>query len=360
MDKLTKLLIASVIGITVPTTAAAAQPWDDQEGPATEASESELTWLADFDEAVAAAKSQGKDLLVDFTGSDWCGWCHKLDDEVFSQSHFKDYAGENFVTVALDFPNAPEVKAQVPNPERNAEVRDKYGVSGYPTILLMTADGEVYGRTGYRPNGPESYVEFLEDLRTNGKAQLNKAKSLAKEFEEASEENRMAVYDRAMTAFGDLNPDYMGQDILADVIKEAYEFDADNAKGYKLKATRFLLDAGMGDDEVFAAVRDLDPKNEEGMLELAVRGAVNNASSLEDLPGLIEQIQMIDELGIKDEEIAKELYFNGAYWAWSFTDQPDLARSFGHKLEATAGDDENVQVFLKDLFEDVGREAPKM
>ena len=59
-------------------------------------------WIADFDEAVKLAKAEKKDLFVDFTGSDWCGWCKKLDAEVFSKEEFLTAAKKSFVLVALD------------------------------------------------------------------------------------------------------------------------------------------------------------------------------------------------------------------------------------------------------------------
>jgi protein disulfide-isomerase len=96
------------------------------------------TWFYEFDAAAAAAAESGKDLLVDFTGSDWCGWCHKLNDEVFDHQVFLDGVADQYVLVKLDFPRSDEAKAKVPNPDRNAELRDAHGVRGYPTILLMT------------------------------------------------------------------------------------------------------------------------------------------------------------------------------------------------------------------------------
>ena len=81
-------------------------------------------WIDDFDEAVKLAKAENKDLLVDFTGSDWCGWCIKLNKEVFSQPDFAGYAKKNLVLVELDFPNKAEPKTT-------------------PAIALSAATGEL-------------------------------------------------------------------------------------------------------------------------------------------------------------------------------------------------------------------------
>ncbi|PYJ79281.1 MAG: thioredoxin family protein, partial [Verrucomicrobia bacterium] len=76
----------------------------------------ESDWLNDYKKAQQEAKASNKFLLLDFTGSDWCGWCKKFDKEILSQSQFKDYARENLVLVELDFPRAkqqsPELRKQ--------------------------------------------------------------------------------------------------------------------------------------------------------------------------------------------------------------------------------------------------------
>ncbi|HEY0368963.1 MAG TPA: thioredoxin family protein, partial [Chthoniobacterales bacterium] len=66
-------------------------------------------WLTDLKEAQEQAKSGNKLLLLDFTGSDWCGWCIKLDREVFSKPEFKAYAEKNLVLLELDFPRGREL-----------------------------------------------------------------------------------------------------------------------------------------------------------------------------------------------------------------------------------------------------------
>lgn len=122
----------------------------------------ELNWMTDFDAAVDEAKSSGKHLLMNFTGSDWCGWCIKLKDEVFSHSSFADYAEENLVLLELDFPRrkpqSDEVKAQ------NEKLAQRFDVRGFPTILLMGPDGEAVAKTGYQPGGAEAYVDHLQEL----------------------------------------------------------------------------------------------------------------------------------------------------------------------------------------------------
>jgi thioredoxin-related protein len=119
-------------------------------------------WGTDLDAAQKQARETGRPILVDFTGSDWCGWCIKLDREVFSQAAFKSYATNNLVLLMLDFPRTkPQTDAVK---KLNASLAEKYGVEGFPTILLLDATGRELGRTGYQPGGPDAYVAHLKDL----------------------------------------------------------------------------------------------------------------------------------------------------------------------------------------------------
>src|SRR4051794_8557007 len=83
-------------------------------------------WLDDLEKAKAQAKAENKKILLDFTGSDWCGWCKKLDAEVFSQQAFKDYAAKNLVLVEVDFPRS----FQLPEPtkKQNDELAKKFKI----------------------------------------------------------------------------------------------------------------------------------------------------------------------------------------------------------------------------------------
>lgn len=131
-------------------------------------------WFTDLDEAKAVAAKENKPLLVDFTGSDWCGYCIKLHAEVFDKPEFEEFA-KNYVLVELDFPSKkpqpPEEKA------KNKATQAKFGVSGFPTVLLLDAKtGEAYGRqSGYGPGtGPKAYLDKLSDFKnsTEGRAAL--------------------------------------------------------------------------------------------------------------------------------------------------------------------------------------------
>jgi protein disulfide-isomerase len=119
-------------------------------------------WTENFDEALTRAKESEKYVLVNFSGSDWCGWCKKLDKEVFNKKEFKDFAKSNLVCVLLDFPRQkPQSKKQK---KANQALMEKYAVQGFPTVLLFSPQGDVAAKTGYEPGGAENYVKHLQGL----------------------------------------------------------------------------------------------------------------------------------------------------------------------------------------------------
>jgi len=125
------------------------------------------TWLDDYSEALRQAKEMNRPVLVDYTGSDWCSWCMKLDKEVFSQSAFIDYAKSSLILVKVDFPRR---KSQTPEQQAtNEKLMNQYGVQGFPTIILLSAEGKELNRTGYQPGGAEAYVKHLQGLLATAK-----------------------------------------------------------------------------------------------------------------------------------------------------------------------------------------------
>ena len=119
-------------------------------------------WTDDMEQALKTAKAENRYLLVNFTGSDWCGWCIKLDKEVFSKSEFKKYAQEKLVPVMIDFPMRKKLSSRLQ--KQNSELQTKFGVRGYPTILILDPSGAKIAQTGYQPGGAEAYIQHIEKL----------------------------------------------------------------------------------------------------------------------------------------------------------------------------------------------------
>ena len=121
-----------------------------------------VTWLEDFEAAKKEATAKKLPILVNFSGSDWCGWCIKLDNEVFSKKEFKEYAATSLVLFLADFPQSKKQVEEIK--KQNSKLAADYGVRGFPTILLLDADGKVLARTGYEKGGAVKYVKHLKGL----------------------------------------------------------------------------------------------------------------------------------------------------------------------------------------------------
>jgi thioredoxin-related protein len=116
-------------------------------------------WTESFKEAQAAAKSSGKPILVNFTGSDWCPWCIKLEKEIFASDDFKKWASANVVLMTADFPHkhqAADLKQQ------NSALAAKFTITGYPTVVFMDAEETELGRSGYLEGGVEHWIQSAE------------------------------------------------------------------------------------------------------------------------------------------------------------------------------------------------------
>ncbi len=182
-------------------------------------------WSADFAAAQKEAADSKKDLLIDFTGSDWCGWCIKLSEEVFSQQAFKDGVKDKFVLVELDYPK-DKTKLGDATLKQNEELGKKYGVEGYPTILLCDAGGKPYAATGYEAGGPEAYVKHLDELRAK--------KSLADEAMKAAMTSEGVPKAKALVAMlkGMALTDTMVENFHGDVVAQIKAADPDDETGF--------------------------------------------------------------------------------------------------------------------------------
>lgn len=121
-------------------------------------------WSDDYEKSIAQAKAEKKMVLLDFTGSDWCGWCMKLDKEVFSKPEFKKYAKENLVLVEVDFPQGKRLPKKVQ--EQNEKLQKEHGVRGYPTIIVLNSEGSKVGQLGYMEGGPKNFIAKLDELKS--------------------------------------------------------------------------------------------------------------------------------------------------------------------------------------------------
>ena len=139
------------------------------------AQEKELTWLTDFNQAMEVSVKEKKPLLLFFTGSDWCGWCIRLQKDVFFKHEFSKWAKDNVVLVELDFPKKKVLSAEMQ--QQNYGLQNALKVRGYPSIWFVTAekksDGNIslnaLGSTGYVAGGPEAWLAGANQILANTK-----------------------------------------------------------------------------------------------------------------------------------------------------------------------------------------------
>lgn len=117
-------------------------------------------WLTNFEEAKAQAKAEGKNILVEFHGSDWCPPCIKLNEEILSHEAFKVLAGKALVLVDADFPRKSKLSPE--QKEHNDKLASQFGVRYFPTILILTSKGEVLDKSvGFPEGGLEEFLRFI-------------------------------------------------------------------------------------------------------------------------------------------------------------------------------------------------------
>lgn len=139
---------------TTPVATAVSGPTDYNGGPA--------SWGTDFNGALDQAKAENRHVFLFFTGSDWCGWCMKLNKEILSTPEFAQYAQDKLALVELDYPHH---KAQ-PNNVRvqNRTLATRYNITGFPTVIVLDSTGKAVARLGYQEGGPGPFLSQLKAL----------------------------------------------------------------------------------------------------------------------------------------------------------------------------------------------------
>jgi len=330
--------------------------------PSAGAEENELPWLDDFDKALTLAELTGKDLLVNFSGSDWCIWCKRLDEEIFSQEGFFARLKENFVPVLLDFPSKKEFKDKVKKPKYNAELKKRFQVQGFPTILLLDSKGKVYAKTGYLKNTPEFYLEHLKQLKAKYPV-MKTAVEKAASTEGASKAkavlglvDTMNVLKEAGLHFGN-NYAHLFPEVNEMMVK-ALDLDPDNTQGLRLKAALYLLDSSDGGgDKVDRIIRDLDSENTGGHIEKVLRKQVIQNMNKRDGKAAVALIEeFLKDKAFKDQESAAYIhYLGGIACDQMMDDQKEKAAVYYKKALSLTADPaltERVKKYLDKLKAD--------
>jgi thioredoxin-related protein len=182
-------------------------------------------WLTSLEEAKKVAKKQDKDILIDFTSSDWSGWCIKLREEVFGTEKWKKAAFEKYVMVIIDFPKQKQLSKE--QQEYNTKLGIEFGVKGYPTIFLLDSNGKAYAKTGYQSGGAEKYLVHLEEFADR----KTKRDELLKQAKDSPAEKRPQILADLVDQ---LNKWEVGFD-YPEIKDEIVSLDSQNKAGLRLK-----------------------------------------------------------------------------------------------------------------------------
>ena len=122
-------------------------------------------WLVKIEDAYAESQRTGKPILANFTGSDWCHWCKKLDKAVFIHKEFKDWANKNVVLLELDYPRRKQIPNQIR--QQNSDLQRAFGISGYPTVWLFDLTQDNAGQFNVNALGKTGYTATVAEFTGN-------------------------------------------------------------------------------------------------------------------------------------------------------------------------------------------------
>ena len=136
------------------------------EAPADQGGVVRSAWSEDYAQAVATSRATGRPILMNFTGSDWCGYCIRMRHEIFDTGIFASWAKERVVLLECDFPKLQRQSAATA--AQNNQLAERYAVEGFPTIVILTAQGDELVRVGYKRGGAAAWITGIDESVRRG------------------------------------------------------------------------------------------------------------------------------------------------------------------------------------------------
>ena len=249
-------------------------------------------WMTDLEAAKTKAAAENKAVLVDFTGSDWCGWCIRLRKQVLDTPAFETYAKDKFVLMEVDVPQNPKFDQALL--KRNQELCEQYGVSGFPTILVINPKGDVVG-------GFSGYVASTAEAAKPLDAALATAALLAKAETQQGAEQVATLAAAYKSLPEDLreNASALRQRIIA--------LDTDDTSGMKrlqrVQEQRVALQQAINKAASAAeaiaivdqALPTAEPENKAGMLQIKFQLMFMSAQTVDDIKAAAEVMRQAIE-----------------------------------------------------------------
>ena len=139
-------------------------------------SSNKINWQTNYEEALNQSKATSKPIILFFTGSDWCSWCKKLEQEALHTQEFAEAAGDKFIFVLLDFPMNSTLPSELT--AQNKRLQKQFEIQGFPTLVILDSQQKKIGSAGYRPGGGKAYAQFLLKLVDDHKVYQAKMQGL--------------------------------------------------------------------------------------------------------------------------------------------------------------------------------------
>ena len=122
-------------------------------------------WETNWEDASAKAKQNNHNIILVFSGSDWCGPCIKLDKDIWQAEEFQTFANKHWVLLRADFPRKKKNELPQTQVAENARLAERYNENGYfPLVVVLNPEGKVLGKTGYKNISVREYIEELKTL----------------------------------------------------------------------------------------------------------------------------------------------------------------------------------------------------
>lgn len=218
--------------------------------------QTKINWVTNYEDAVNQSKASSKPMVLFFTGSDWCGWCTKLEEEVLDTADFAQAAGDKFIFVKLDFPQNTSLSPQ--QTAQNKQLQKKFEVRSFPTLIILDSQQQQQiGTTGYRPGGGKQYAQHLLKMVTDYSAYRGKLSSL--DNTQLSGETLKELYEKAneLGLYNDANK----------IVKAGMK--SDEEQYFLTERYRFLVSEGHMKDQEAVGLREQllksDPENENSV-----------------------------------------------------------------------------------------------
>lgn len=262
-------------------------------------------------------------------------------------SEFYTAAQQEFVLVSLDFPQGEEAKAAVPNPERNEDLRLKYAVRGFPTVMILTPKGDTLGQTGYQEMSPSEYFIDVQRLRDIGLKALVVVQKLENEF--ATAEDKLAVALKAMQQLSEMEAGTPGLATVIGIVRQGIALtEKDGEKVSMLKAVLAVTPPTAADKELIV---ELDSKNEHGLMLMLVIDKVNSLQSEEDIPSFIVMADALVATGnVEASKGSLLIYVSAAFFLDEYLSDTEAAKVWAQRAQDQGGLDERMQEVVEGLL----------